>query len=371
MKKKLIVPIALLLAMLLCMPAMAATVCKIGSKGYSKLQDAVNAVKDGQTIVLTKAIKTSEMVCIESPDTAITRFTIDFKNKKYTYSGYDYAFLLGGTKRTITFKNINFKVTKGVMISGMGRQNLNTLVIENGTYVGGPISITEGEPGKDGGLLIKDGKFTHKGSVDYWLTNRGQVEILNGTFNGCTVENFGECILSGGKWSFSGFREYTYFLNHRGGRMTVSGGTYTGTKNMFFQEAEAETTIKGGTINTPGLVGMRGKYTITGGTFNCWLTCREGEMTISGGTCTGVINVADGGKITINNMTVKTKIKYDWVSPDYFVCLNADGNGSININGGSFTAKGGYGYKKGADATITFGVSNPASLFKVKKLELK
>ena len=66
-----------------------------------------------------------------------------------------------------------------------------------------------------------------------------------------------------------------------------------------------------------------------------------------------------------------TKIKYDWVSPDYFVCLNAGGNGSIKINGGSFTAKGGYGYKKEADATITFGVSNPASLFKVKKLELK
>ena len=115
--------------MVLCTPTFAATVCKIGSKGYSSLQAAVDAVKDGQTITVTKAIKTSEMVCIESPDTSITNFTIDFKNKKYTYSGYDYAFFLGGTKRTITFKNINFKVTRGVKIAGRGIQNLNILDI--------------------------------------------------------------------------------------------------------------------------------------------------------------------------------------------------------------------------------------------------
>ena len=53
------------------------------------------------------------------------------------------------------------------------------------------------------------------------------------------------------------------------------------------------------------------------------------------------------------------------------VCLNALSGGSIMVNGGSFTCTDGYGYNQRDGGTVNFGVSNPASLFKVKALELK
>ena len=81
MKKKLsLISLILLLTMLLSTPVLAATVCKIGSKGYSSLQKAVNAAKKGQTIVVTKAITANENVDIQNK-----KITIDFSNKKYTY----------------------------------------------------------------------------------------------------------------------------------------------------------------------------------------------------------------------------------------------------------------------------------------------
>ena len=114
MKKRLsIIVLALVLTMLLCMPAMAATVCKIGSKGYSSLQKAVSAVKEGQTIKVTKAIKTTDLVMtINAPGNS---FTIDFAKKSYTYTGDDFAFGIAPGK-SVTIKNMNINATKAFML---------------------------------------------------------------------------------------------------------------------------------------------------------------------------------------------------------------------------------------------------------------
>ncbi|MBQ1493121.1 MAG: hypothetical protein IIZ39_14295 [Blautia sp.] len=44
-KKTAILSLTLFLTLLLAVPSFAANVCKIGSKGYASLQDAVNHVK--------------------------------------------------------------------------------------------------------------------------------------------------------------------------------------------------------------------------------------------------------------------------------------------------------------------------------------
>ena len=53
---------------------------KIGSKSYKTLQDAVNSVKDGQTIHVTKNISLSKLVWCKRP----INFSIDFHKKQPT-----------------------------------------------------------------------------------------------------------------------------------------------------------------------------------------------------------------------------------------------------------------------------------------------
>ena len=197
-----------MVTMLAATPAFAKTVCKIGSKGYSSLQEAVDAVKDGQTIKVTKSIKTDEMVTTSHPGQDVKKFTIDFKNKKYSYDGYDYAFNIDGPKRKITFKNINFNVRRGFTIGGWGDNNLNTLVVQNGKYVGGPVN--------NGGYLeIKGGTYQFKGTIDSFLINKGTATVNDGTFTNCNIDNYGTCNLKGGKWT-NKYRVAQYW-NYPGG----------------------------------------------------------------------------------------------------------------------------------------------------------
>ena len=60
-----------------------------------------------------------------------------------------------------------------------------------------------------------------------------------------------------------------------------------------------------------GMSRVDDKCLITGGTFNCGISCRE-QMMINGGMFTGHLSV-DGkdGELTINNITMKTTIKAD------------------------------------------------------------
>ena len=178
MKKKLIVPLALVLAMLLCMPAMAATVCKIGSKGYGSLQEAINNVKDGQTIKVTKVIKATEMVVtykdIPNQPRVYPKFTIDFKKKKYTYRGFDYAFRIGSS--AVTFKNINFDVQRGIVFRFNGQKG--SLVITGGKYSGGTIATILAQDKPDAfKLTIKKGTFNQKSIFDAAFTNYGTLII--------------------------------------------------------------------------------------------------------------------------------------------------------------------------------------------------
>ena len=201
--------LAFMFAMVAITPVFAKTVCKIGSKGYSSLQEAIDAVKDGQTIKVTKAIKTDKMVSTSHPGQNVTKFTIDFKNKKYSYSGYDYAFNITGPKRMITFKNINFNVRRGFIIGGWGDNNRNMLVVQNGKYTGGPVS--------NGGYLeIKGGTYQFKGTIDSFLFNRGTATVNAGTFTNCNIDNYGTCNLKGGKWTNSfGVAQYWLLFRYR------------------------------------------------------------------------------------------------------------------------------------------------------------
>ena len=389
-KKASFVSLVLLLLFVLCAPASAATVCKIGNKGYSSLQKAIDAVKDGQTIKVTKAIKSKTMVKSYNPTRENPQgpsFTIDFANKKYTYSGYDYAFRI--TQSKVTFKNINFVLQRGFILDGWPNTE-SSLTITGGKYSGGVIaSINVGSS-----LLIKGGTFKYKGTMDTPIVNRGTLTVNGGTFDACNVDNYGTCNLKGGKWTLK--HRIAHLWNYNGGKMTISGGTYEGGGNTIWNDAGGEVAIKGGTLTTGGKISGAGNYTITGGTIsskgsgpepplavggttiikNCTInygiSCGEnGKLTIDGGVCNGYISALNGGEITINKMTVNTSTKNEWYHYPEIVCLIAREGGTIKVNGGSFTATNGYGYCQWDGGSVTFGAANPKNLFHVKELELK
>ena len=393
MKKRLTpILLALLLAVLFSTPAFAKTVCKIGSKGYNSLQAAINAVKDGETIKVTKAISTNEMVtCSPSAQNGkYPSYTIDFKNKKYKYTGYEYAFRIRWG--SVKFKNINFILQRGFLYTNNYGPSDNKLIIDSGKYTGGALARIDDQFADwgDNILVINNGTFNIKDSTTATILNNSVVTINGGKFNNCRLDNYGTCNLNNGKWSERvGLGAGGVVVwNYKDGNITVSGGTYTG-NNTFYNEGNltftggtmnsagsisgGKITVKGGTFNKVTLNGVQSNPvvmsingTITGGTFNGAIHCPGGsKATIDGGKCNGYI-FAEGGDITINKMTVNTK-STDGDNP---VCLIAKG-GSIKVNNGSFTCTDGYGYRQENGGKVTFGVSNPASLFKVKTLELK
>ena len=267
MKKKLIVPLALVFAMLLCMPAMAATVCKIGSKGYSSLQEAVNNVKEGQTIKVTKAIVTSNPLSFGGTmkkQNGGVSYTIDFKNKKYTYNGWDYAIIFrqppnGEHTSTVTLKNMNLKCIRGFFVGN------TCLVLENCKYSGGSCINNNGT------IKIAGGKYTFKGRWDPFIENNGDISITKGTFVNCNFKNMGGSItISGGTFGGQFVNEImgitSNMIANHSGTVTIKGGTFKETDfTMFWNYEGATFNISGG--NFTGVMN-KNAMNITGGTFN-------------------------------------------------------------------------------------------------------
>ena len=363
MKKKLsILSITLLLALLVCMPVMAATVCKIGSKGYSSLLDAVNAVKDGQTIKVTKAIKTSEP--FSTFDAKAKKFTIDWCNKKYTYTGENIrnaAFHISAG-HSVTVKHLNMLSPS---INPFSIAKDGELIIQSGKVASWALIHSYGK------VTIKGGTFTATSSEGWTFIQSldgSELVIQDGTFTGekALVFNLrGKATIKGGKFHLSKHESIPIIMNS-GNSFTISGGTFTGPKTLI--NTSSKLTISGGIFQSekytsgPCIKMSEGSTTkIKGGTFKGGFNT-NGKLTISGGKTNAEVVVGEKGNCTITNLTIKQDPS-PGKGPGSGAMLVNQG-GKLTVKGGKFVSKEGFGYS----GNVTFSMKNYKKLFTVKAL---
>ena len=219
----------------------AADVAMINNTGYASLQEAVNAVQNSQTIVVKKALKTSEAVKVKRSK----KFTIDFSGFKYTYTGKEDAFRF--SSGTVTLKNVSLVSKYGAFIV---EKRANVTFSEGKSY---------GYIQNYGRLTINNGTFTTKSTKDRTnkelLLNYGTLKVTKGTFNGTkdnALHNYGTAKLAGGTFkctasvkSASGAIVSTGVYNEEKAALTITGGKYTSNGTVLLNRGTARVTNGG------------------------------------------------------------------------------------------------------------------------------
>ena len=181
-------------------------VAKIGDVEYTSLQEAENAAKDGETIVLLEDIVLDGMVTFFNSANP-RMLTLNMNSKTITMSD-DWD--------NTTAKSA-FWVCDGLTITGNGTINANpaneaavyaiivghrtvgttngnagTLVIENGTFYGNDasvISVTNGIATINGGTFESPGEFDLNCIDDMYRAGKANITVKGGTFVGFNPEN--------------------------------------------------------------------------------------------------------------------------------------------------------------------------------------
>ena len=299
MKRK-ILTLLLALAMVLTMLPMTAlaaegNVAEVNGKGYSTLQDAIDAAQNGGTVKLLENV--TESVTIPAGATV----TLNLDGHKLTNVN-DHTIINNGTL-TITGNGTvdNISNARAAVKNNVG----GTVTIENGTFCR---SAEASIDASNGG-----------GNSYYVIDNQGTMTVKDGTFL------FSET--NSGKFS-----------------SLIHNGWYDGNQNTT--KAEASLTIHGGDFTKAqgGLITVKnddyGNLTITGGTFtqpvdNYYCIFNYHKANISGGTINGTVGCggdasreADIGSLTIGGtVSVNGKVRKD----------TSLGNPNISVTGGTFT----------------------------------
>lgn len=264
--------------------AATGTEATIGAKKYSSLQQAVTAVKNGQTIKLQKDISISTPV--ESKNNV--KFTLDLNKHKITTPKSKYKVMDDGSKMTGSFRIFKGNVT-----------------IVNGTF--GNYAAIKAE---------KDATLTLKGGTYWQLINFGKTTVSNAKFinkwyaasynyagtlsiSNTAMKAHGNCIYAvngklitkaGSYQPYSSQSKYPQIAVEKAS-VSISGGTFTSNHNVIYNN-NGKVSISGGTYkatsSAPGLYNDNGTMTVKSGTFSASNTnavCNaNGSLTISGGT---------------------------------------------------------------------------------------
>lgn len=303
---------------MLSMTAFAASpAAKIGSKSYSTLQAAFNAVKRGQTIKLQKnlTIKAGKAITMKRN----VKFTLDLNRKTIT------------TGENPSAKGGYLVLKKGTMTLKNGR--VAGILDNDGIYV------------YKGATLIVQNKavctnIENKGTVKL---QKGKVAYLSNSSTG-TVSVTGGSIVAkmdiSGKVTIKKVKMTGRIFADQDATLTISGGTFKGDSNYSILYGNGKVTISGGTFSGKAsgessessgcLIGAYGgTWKIKGGTFkNSKGTVidisRDANVTISG----GIIN---GGRGSNSAIVCRSNFR-----------MGVPYKGSLQISGGTVKSSNGY-----------------------------
>ena len=260
-------------------------VAKIGDDGYESLQEAVEAVKDGETITFVAHVEQVDGIIITDKN-----ITVDLNDKTFTVS------------EGASTNNRNFKINGSSVVT-----------IKNGTMV----AAGEYSSGAYGTLRTE-------GTANVTLTD---VKLYNYRGNGLNVK-----ALSGTTVTISDTEIYSQY----GGGVEAAGGTVKLTDVKVEQKGMYTAPYNSMAISVNG----GGTVTVNSGTYSTeCLTAEEAnnQGTSHGPWCAGVLN--SGGTLIIKGGTFSNDNFGDNSLATYARgLLLADTGANIQIEGGTFNA---------------------------------
>lgn len=280
-----------------------AAVAEVGGKGYSSLQEAINAALGGETVTL------------------LTDATEDV-----TIAGKNIALDLGG--KTLT----NTNAGKATLTIAKGA----TATVKNGSIVGGTDFYTIQN---NGTATLKDVTATAGNTGSSMLDNWGTLTIASGTYTGGldTVKNEpnAKLAISGGEFTLTkgtskGFTGVVF--NY--GALEISGGTFIQSdKSAPYGQAQVIHTDKSGSA-TPSTI-------ITGGTLKNLCTRSTAWTVRATNAAAGATQVSGG--------TFNKKVSDSYCADGFIPTKNADG--TYDVKEGHYVAQiGSTKYETLADA---------------------
>ncbi len=301
-------------------------VCKIGDTTYTSLQDAINAVQDGQTIVLTDDV--SE--CVTAKEHT---FTIDLGGKTLTNGDNSDTLSVAGTAN-VTLKN-------GAMSASWTNDVVYLYSSDAAVTVQDGVSVTTGDSSWAAPIYVSEGNLTINGgtfsaaSSDTIYVEGGSVVINDGTFT---------CSYSDDEYSVV----YVFDDNDESPKVTINGGTFSGKESAVYADADSEVVINGGTFTSEEYFALNAEYstvTVNGGTFTAKdssyanVVGNFADLTINGGTFgsssteSGVALAvrlgSDYGSLNISDGDFYGDMAYD-ESDDYFTAVASGGTYSLD-----------------------------------------
>ena len=335
-------------------------VATIGSTSYYSLQKAIEAVKEGETIVFSRDITQVNGEIIDSKN-----FTIDLNNKTFIV-----------TEGTDT-NNRNFKITGTSVVTIM-----NGTMIAAGNYSSGAYGTvrTEGSANvtlenvklynyRGNGLNVKalSGTTVNIKDSEVYSNYGGGIESAGGTIELTNVK-----VEQKGMYT-SPYNSMAISVNG-GGKVTVNSGTYS-TECLTAEEANNQ-----GTSHGPwaaGVLNSGGTLIIKGGTFsndnfgdNSLATAARGllladtgaNIQVEGGEFNAVKGIID----IQNNLGDASKNPVVTISGGSFSSDPLTYNGLINLAEGLAVYEDGSRWK--VFNPVTDGISNASQMFAFAKM---
>lgn len=317
-------------------PVEAQKVAEINGTQYGTLSDAINAVQDGETIKLLDAVSETNVVSVDNGKT----FTIDLNGKTLSLGAR-----MSIKSAFVTVQNGTIKGDIALTASGKDAA-YNSFTLASNAAIEGDygIMVFEDEKGANnfGTTVNIDGKITGKSSALWvlgnittdWATakhpvtvNVGPTAVLtNPSKDATALQMAGSCVVTieDGAQIIGGTA-----IEVRAGKLTVNGGTITGTGDSTTSDPN------GNGISTKGAGIAVAQHT----------TKQPIDVVVNGGTITGhtgfyVANPQKNAEVSEVNATINGG-DFVTTAPDGNAVVRDEnaGGADVAVTGGSFTGK--------------------------------
>lgn len=317
-------------------PVEAQKVAEINGTQYGTLSDAINAVQDGETIKLLDAVSETNVVSVDNGKT----FTIDLNGKTLSLGAR-----MSIKSAFVTVQNGTIKGDIALTASGKDAA-YNSFTLASNAAIEGDygIMVFEDEKGANnfGTTVNIDGKITGKSSALWvlgnittdWATakhpvtvNVGPTAVLtNPSKDDTALQMAGSCVVTieDGAQITGGTA-----IEVRAGKLTVNGGTITGTGDSTTSDPN------GNGISTKGAGIAVAQHT----------TKQPIDVVVNGGTITGhtgfyVANPQKNAEVSEVNATINGG-DFVTTAPDGNAVVRDEnaGGADVAVTGGSFTGK--------------------------------